>query len=64
MSIGHYSGELGRLATEVRQTVKQPFDRVTSLWRLAAWIRSDLYPAVVAAAVAAGSTPPTAPPEA
>lgn len=64
MSISHYQGELGRLANEVRSMVKQPFDRVASMWRLAAWVRATLYPAVVAAAVAAGSPPPTAPPEA
>lgn len=64
MSISHYTGDVGRLATEVRQDLKRLADRVASLWRLATWIRADLYPAVVAAAVAAGSSPPPAPPDA
>lgn len=64
MSISHYRGDVGQLANEVRQVILQPFQRVASLWRLAAWIRSDLYPAHVAAATAAGTEPASEPPDA
>ena len=64
MRFSHYQdAETQRLMTETRRSDQLLSDRIKRLETLATWVREDLYPAVVAAAIAAGSTPPSAPPE-
>lgn len=64
MRFSHYKdANLQRLVSETRRSIQLVIDRVKYLETLATWIRDDLYPAHVAAATAAGTTPASAPPE-